>query len=258
MIRFWVKPGGVMASRAFPKIAAVIFLLLASALPALAGRADPAVTWSIGLKDVDQKLRAQQWEAAEKQVGRVAVQVIKEAGAGPRASYSLALISAFRAIAAAGLGREDEADWHWATALNLSPDIANTYLAPYGAAAAGLKTRQVRFTDPGSQDPVDPKVVEEMKRRQDEVQPPKVLRQIRPRFPEGLRRLGMAGKVVVEIIIGEDGVPRHPRVLSGWGGPAMTYVALDSLREWRFEPARLDGKPIKVYYVLTVNFGYRL
>src|SRR5215210_3459736 len=121
-----------MLLKNYPRIAAVILLLLlASALPALAGRADPAVTWSVGLKDIDQKLRAQQWEAAEKQAGSVAVQVIKEAGAGPRASYSLAVISAFRAIAAAGLGREDEADWHWATALNLSPDIARTDLALY-------------------------------------------------------------------------------------------------------------------------------
>jgi protein TonB len=68
----------------------------------------------------------------------------------------------------------------------------------------------------------------------------------------------VAGKIVVETILGEDGVPRHPLVLTqGEGVPAMKYVALHSLREWRFEPARLEGKPVKVYYVLTVNFGYR-
>jgi Gram-negative bacterial TonB protein C-terminal len=25
-------------------------------------------------------------------------------------------------------------------------------------------------------------------------------------------------------------------------------------RQWRFEPAKLEGKPVKVYYVLTINF----
>jgi Gram-negative bacterial TonB protein C-terminal len=246
-----------MRSRAHPPIA-ILVLLLASALPTLAGRATPAATWTVGLKDVDQKLRARQWEAAEKQARKVAVQIIEGSGTGPGASYSLAVISAFRAIAAAGLGREDEADWYWASALNLFPDIAKTDLAPYGPPAAGLKARQLRFTETDSSAPDTPKVIEETKARQEDVQPPKIVRQVRPRFPEGLRSMRVAGKVVMETIIGEDGVVRHPRVLqTGGAGPAMAYVALDSLREWRFEPARLDGKPVKVYYVLTVNFGYK-
>ena len=58
---------------------------------------------------------------------------------------------------------------------------------------------------------------------------------------------------MVEAIIGEDGVPRHPLVLTRYAVPAMKYVVLDSLREWRFEPARLDGKPVTVYYVPSLG-----
>lgn len=184
--------------------------------------------------------------------------IVEGAGTGEGASYSLAVVSAFRAIAEAGQGHEDAADWYWATALNLYPEIAKTDLKPYGPAAAGLKARQVRFTNTDSQRPAGPEDGAVPKELAKEVQHPKILRQVRPEFPAGLRQLGVTADIKVEAIIGEDGVPRHPLVLTmGHAVPAMKYMVLDSLREWRFEPARLEGKPVKVYYVLTVNFGYR-
>jgi hypothetical protein len=242
-----------MASKAFPGTA-IVLLLLASALPVLA---DPADTWRAALKEVDQKLRAQQWEAAGKQARKVARQIVEGAGTGEGASYSLAVVSAFQAIAEAGQGHEDVADWYWATALNLFPEIVKTDLKPYGPVAAGLKERQVRFIGTEPPSPASPDGIF-LKEPTGDVQRPKVLRQVSPKFPEGLRKLGVAGDIQVEAIIGEDGVPRHPLVLTvGHTVPAMKYVVLDSLKEWRFEPARLEGKPVKVYYVLTVNFGYR-
>ena len=247
-----------MVSKAFPRIAAAVFLLTITALPALAENPSAAVSWRAALKEVDQKLRAQQWEAAGKQARKVARQIVEGAGMGEGAAYSLAVVSAFQAIAEAGQGHEDVADWYWATALNLFPEIAKTDLKPYGPTGAGLRARQVRFTDTGSQSPAGPEGGVVVKKPVGEVEPPKILRQASPKFPEGLRRLGLAAAIQVEAIIGEDGVPRHPLVLTtGNAVPAMKYVVLDSLREWRFEPARVEGKPAKVYYVLTVNFGYR-
>lgn len=244
-----------MASKAFLRIATVL-LLLATALPVFAQNPSSAISWRAALKEVDQKLRAQQWEAAGKQARKVARQIVEGAGTGEGASYSLAVVSAFQAIAEAGQGHEDAADWYWAAALNLFPEIAKTDLKPYGPAAAGLRTRQVRFTEPKG--PANPQVVITPETPKEGVEPPKILRQASPKFPEGLRRLGLAAAIQVETIIGEDGVPRHPLVLTtGHAVPAMKYVVLESLRDWRFEPARVEGKPVKVYYVLTVNFGYR-
>lgn len=244
-----------MAPKAFSRIA-IPLLLLACALPALAD--GPAGKWRAALKEVDQKLRAQQWEEAGEQARKVARMIVEGAGTGEGASYSLAVVSAFQAIAEAGQGHEDEADWYWTTALNLYPEISKTDLKPYGPAASGLKARQVRFTDTGSKKPAIPEdgtVPQELAK---DVERPKVLRQVKPEFPEGLREMRVAGDIKVETILGEDGVPRHPLVLTlGNKMPAMKYVVLDSLREWRFEPARLEGKPVKVYYVITVNFSLR-
>jgi Gram-negative bacterial TonB protein C-terminal len=254
-----------MASKAFPRIATLV-LLLASTLPVLA-QSNPRIAdlWRAGLKEVDQKLRNQDWKAAAKQGRKVAHDIVETAGTGEGASYSLAVVSAFRAIAAAGMGDAEEAAWHWDTALNLFPDIATTQVAPYGPAAAELQRRQLREPEPdelrnqvlklvGQEGSVDVRLGD----RTLNVTRPVIVKQPRPDFPTALSILGADGVVVVSVIIGEAGRPRQPRVLTLQdGGPAMKYVALDSLREWRFEPAKLEGKPVAVYYALTVNFATR-
>ncbi len=34
----------------------------------------------------------------------------------------------------------------------------------------------------------------------------------------------------------------------------LDQAAVDAIKKWRFEPATLHGKPVAVYYNLTVNF----
>lgn len=34
----------------------------------------------------------------------------------------------------------------------------------------------------------------------------------------------------------------------------LDQKALEAVREWKFEPATLDGEPVAVYYNLTINF----
>jgi len=241
--------------KAFSKTA-VILLLLTPALPALADQYT-VDAWRKGLREIDQKLRDRRWEAAEKQSRRLADQIIEGSGVGESAAYTLAVASAFQAIAEAGQGRETEADWHWSTALNLFPDIAKTDLSPYGPPAAGLKERQPELSDPHQQAAEGAQLVDHPTPPPGAVQSPKIIRQVPPSFPEGLRLMRVTGIVVVESIIGEDGAPYHPRVLKAEGGPAMQYEALEALRQWRFEPAKLEGKPVKVYYVLTITFSLR-
>ncbi len=248
-----------MASKAFSRIATLL-LLLACALPALAGSPFAADKWRTGLKEIDQKLRAQQWHAAEEQSRKVARLIVQDAGIGQGAAYSLAVVSAFQAIAEKSLGRADEANWHWDVALNLFPDIAKTDVSPYGPAAAELSKRTLRSVDPNRMDPTNPRVADSSGNpiTQEDVERPRIVKQVAPEFPKNLAEMSVAGVLVVEAVIGFDGVPRLPLVLQmTGGGPAMEYVALEALRQWRFEPAKVDGKPVGVYYSLTVNFAAR-
>jgi hypothetical protein len=246
-----------MASKLHIRIV-ISVLVLASALPLLA-QTRLIDKWLGGLKETDQYLRAQQWEKAAKRGRQAGADIVDHAGTGASPAYSLAVAAVFRAIAEAGLGHQDDAEWLWDSALNLFPDVAKTSLEPYGPAAAELRKRTLR---PVAFDG-DPRMRVVGKEGEEvEVNPhglniehPRIVHQTKPEYPTALRLLEAGGAVVVSSIIGTDGRPRQPVVLdTQGGGPAMKYVALDTLRQWRFEPAKLDGKPVAVFYVLTVNF----
>jgi TonB family protein len=239
-------------------------LLLLAAVSSLAAGQQrvqtPAAAWKAGLREVDEKLRAKKWEEAEKQARKMGYAVIREAGTGEGAAYSLAVVSAFRAIAEAGLGREEDAAWHWDMALNLFPDISKTKVSPYGPEAVELQARRLRTFEPApaGQQMREVEGGKWLAEEGAEIIAPKPVKYPYPNFPEGLRQLRTPGLLTLEIIIGPDGRPRNPVVLGlSGGGPAMKYVALDALREWRFEPAQINGKPATVYYVLRVNFQIR-
>lgn len=34
----------------------------------------------------------------------------------------------------------------------------------------------------------------------------------------------------------------------------LSEEAVRTIKTWRFEPAKLDGQPVPVYYTLTMNF----
>ena len=63
----------------------------------------------------------------------------------------------------------------------------------------------------------------------------------------------MEGQVIVESIIDKDGHVLFPRLLQTQP-KGLGLAALDAICHWRFKPATLNGEPVKVYYVLTVNF----
>lgn len=215
--------------------------------------------WMAGLKETDQKLRAHQWEAAAKRARQSGEEVVDLAGTGEAPAYTLAVVCVFRAIAEAELGHQEEAEWFWDSALNLFPDVAKTNLSPYGEKAVALRQRALRVIDKEKfpEELRTPGIEEEgaFNPEGKNIERPRIARQTRPEYPKALQLLGAEGWVVVASVIGENGRPRQPVILDAKGGGAgMRYVALDTFRQWRFEPAKLDGKPVAVNYVLSVNF----
>lgn len=64
----------------------------------------------------------------------------------------------------------------------------------------------------------------------------------------------IAGTVILQVVIDEDGCVRDPRILRGINR-YQDSASLDAVRQWVFLPATLEGKPVSVNYVLTVEFG---
>lgn len=74
-----------------------------------------------------------------------------------------------------------------------------------------------------------------------------------PRYTETARRAGVQGTVIVEAVINEQGRVTDVRILKTLP-MGLDQAAVDAVRSWRFKPATLASKPVKVYYTLTVNF----
>ena len=51
----------------------------------------------------------------------------------------------------------------------------------------------------------------------------------------------------------EDGCVRQPKAARDVDQRAVAFI-LKALRKWVFEPATVDGKPVRVSYVLTMSF----
>ena len=72
-------------------------------------------------------------------------------------------------------------------------------------------------------------------------------------YPPIARAAHVSGAVVLHTIIGKDGFVETLSVVSG---PAMLQAsALDAVRQWRWKPYLLNGQPMSVDTIVTVNFN---
>ena len=82
---------------------------------------------------------------------------------------------------------------------------------------------------------------------------PEILQQVQPRYTEVARRAGIQGTVIMEAVIDEKGYVTDVRVLRGLP-MGLDRAATEAIQQWRFKPATLSNRPVKVYFTLTVNF----
>lgn len=74
-----------------------------------------------------------------------------------------------------------------------------------------------------------------------------------PSYTELARRARIQGVVIVQAIIDKAGNVTAVKVLKGLP-MGLDQATVDAIKRWRFKPATLNGKPVEVYYNLTVNF----
>lgn len=90
-------------------------------------------------------------------------------------------------------------------------------------------------------------------RMNDKITPPKPLVRVNPGYPDAAKREGISGLVIVEAMINERGTVDDAVVLKGLPH-GLDQAAVDAIRQWTFEPATIDGKPVPVIFNLTINF----
>ena len=112
---------------------------------------------------------------------------------------------------------------------------------------AGLKRQRVPASSSGAAAPAD------IRRVGGGVESPKVISRVQPVYPEAARLARIQGVVIVEAVIDERGDVARVRVLKGLP-MGLDTAAVDAVRRWKFAPATFDGRPVAVYFLLTVNF----
>ncbi len=88
------------------------------------------------------------------------------------------------------------------------------------------------------------------------VEPPHLLREVKPRYDEAARRAGIEGEVVLEVVVRADGTVGDLRVLQGLGG-GLDARAAEAVRQWRFAPGLRQGTPVDVIVEVSVEFRLR-
>jgi len=85
-----------------------------------------------------------------------------------------------------------------------------------------------------------------------DVKPAKLIKSVPPVYPDMARTQHLSGNVQVDALIDAEGNVSSVKALSG---PALLHqAALNAVKQWKYQPAELDGKPTAMHLTVTVQF----
>lgn len=85
-----------------------------------------------------------------------------------------------------------------------------------------------------------------------DVKPARLLSEAAPVYPIMAKNQHVTGDVVIDALIDANGRVTTMKVISG---PTLLHqAAKDALRQWKYQPASLDGKPVSMHLTVTLQF----
>lgn len=89
-------------------------------------------------------------------------------------------------------------------------------------------------------------------KQSEDVMEARLTHRVQPEYPKIAEIMHLSGTVQLHAIIGTNGTVRALEVLSG--NQILAQAALEAVRQWRYEPTRLNGQPVEVETYITVKF----
>jgi TonB family protein len=147
-------------------------------------------------------------------------------------------------------------------ALNTRPVVANHEGAASAGAAPALSPSESPIEPTGSLPgiapppptaPRAPKPVSNAPVRVGgKILPPRLVSSVLPVYPQIARQANVTGTVVIDTTIDKNGSVSKMRVISG--PELLRQAALSALRQWKYEPSKLDGQAISVEMIVSIQF----
>ena len=82
---------------------------------------------------------------------------------------------------------------------------------------------------------------------------PTLLHKVEPEYPTIARLSRIPGNVTVQAVIGRDGNVEDAEIVSS-SNRLFDEAALEAVRQWRYAPAMLNGRPVRVTFRVHVEF----
>jgi general secretion pathway protein A len=166
---------------------------------------------------------------------------------GPRRSSS----SAPSAVSSVLLGSRNDAvpAWtHWDLKVRAAPTL--------DARAVSQQPNGLTASIISSEPPVPPRASAGavLRERGGEFRQAKLLSSVSVAYPPVAQQTHTEGDVVIHAVVDEKGKVRDMQVVSG--PLLLRQAALDALRQWRYEPATLDGRPLSIAVEVTISFRH--
>ena len=137
------------------------------------------------------------------------------------------------------------------TSISSAPTKVTHYVTPTGIVPPSLKSQLAPTTPPGgnkapeaalpSIEPVDvPEATERALLFDEPV----------PAYPANAK--GQQGSVILQVLIGRDGTVQDAKFIQG--SLAFARPAIDGVKQWKFKPYIMNGRPVSVQTQLTLKF----
>ena len=76
----------------------------------------------------------------------------------------------------------------------------------------------------------------------------------RPSYPSISRRMGEQGKVLLRVLVNEQGQPEQIELKESSGFDRLDKAAMNAVQRWRFVPGKRNGVPEAMWNIVPVNF----
>ncbi len=78
-----------------------------------------------------------------------------------------------------------------------------------------------------------------------------------PPYPPLARRMGEQGRVVLRVLVSPEGLPERVELRTSSGSPRLDESALETVRQWKFVPARQGDQAVPAWVLVPISFTLR-